>query len=535
MSEHKVGSASTLLQDGGMTRLELDGTGIVLARVDGQYYAFNGNCTHYGAPLNEGVLKGHHVMCPWHHACFDIRNGSRLEPPALNNVAHYPVRVENGEVIVSLVQDNESEPQGKAHPSDKRTLVIVGGGAAGNAAAEELRKSGYRGKIVMVSAVPNVPVDRPNLSKDYLAGHADPAWIPLRGDESWYKDRDIELRLNTQVTKIDPTAHTVTLANDEALHYDKLLLATGGTPRHLKDTPGTDLEGVFLLRTLADSDKIIAAAEKGKSAVVIGASFIGMEVAASLAGGRGVSVTVVGIESTPFEHILGKEIGHMFQKEHEDNGIKFRLNSGVTRFIGTNGKVSAVELKGGETIKADFVVLGVGVRPATDFLDNSGLKLNERDRSVHVNSRLQASHPDIYVAGDIARYDAGGASTRIEHWRVAEQQGIVAAHNMLDVADDIAHHVAFFWTNQFGIIFDYVGHAEKWDEIIYRGDPMKKDFVAFYVKDGKLEAAAGCNHDQDLDALEFILRDGMPLTPAQMHDAKFDLVAYAQGKQTAQR
>src|SRR5262249_14798878 len=154
-------------------------------------------------------------------------------------------------------------------------------------------------------------------------------------------------------------------------------------------------------------------------------------VAASLAGGRGKTVTVVGIEPTPFAHILGDKIGQMFQKEHEANGVQFRLNSGVTRFVGTNGKVNAVELKGGEVLNADLVVLGVGVRPATDFLANSGLNMDDKDRSVHVTSRLQSSDPSIYVAGDIARYDIGGKSTRIEHWRAAEQQGMIAAHNML--------------------------------------------------------------------------------------------------------
>lgn len=186
-------------------------------------------------------------------------------------------------------------------------------------------------------------------------------------------------------------------------------------------------------------------------------------------------------------------------------------------------------MKDGEVLPVDFVVAGVGVRPATDYLNDSGLRLDDKDRSVHVSSRLQASSPDIYVAGDIARYDIGGTSTRIEHWRVAEQQGIIAGHNMLDRADNVTQHVPFFWTNQFGITFNYVGHAEKWDEIIYRGDPEQKDFIAFYVDGGKLMAAAGCNHDQELDAVEFIMRDAMPLTPSQMRDSTFDLVAYAQG------
>ena len=199
MAEHNVGQSDALLQDGQMKRIKVEDQEIVLTRVGGQYYAFGGSCSHYGAPLDEGVLTGHSVICPWHHACFDIRNGLRLEPPALNDIPHFPVRIEGGNVLVTLPQANEVEPQGKADNAEKRTFVIIGGGAAGNAAAEELRRLGFKGRILIVSAVPNVPVDRPNLSKDYLAGKADPAWIPLRGDESWYAARDIELRLNTRV------------------------------------------------------------------------------------------------------------------------------------------------------------------------------------------------------------------------------------------------------------------------------------------------------------------------------------------------
>ncbi len=534
MSEHKVGPASSLLQNGEMKRLELDGTTIVLARVDGEYHAVGAFCTHYGAPLDEGVLKNHALMCPWHHACFDVRSGLRLEPPALNDLPHYPVRIEGGQVVVTLPEDNQTEPQGSADPSDPRTFVIVGGGSAGNAAAEELRRSGFRGKIVMISAVPNVPVDRPNLSKDYLAGHADPAWIPLRSDTGWYAARGIELRLSTQVTRIDPKAHTVHLDNGGTVRYDKLLLATGGVPRHLTNTPGADLKGVFTLRVLSDSDQIIAAAGNEKRAVVIGASFIGMEVAASLVGGRGTLVTIVAPEAAPFDRILGEEIGRMFQKEHEDNGVQFRLKNEVKQFTGNNGQVRGVELKNGETLPADLVVVGVGVRPATDFLKDSGLRLDEKDHSVRVDANLQSSDPDIYAAGDIARWDDGSdKGVRIEHWRVAEQHGMVAARNMLGAAENANHHVPFFWTVQWDINLRYVGHAERWDEIIYRyGRPAQKDFVAFYVVGGRLLAAVGLKHDREMDAVEFILRDRMPLTPDQMRDETFDLVAYARDGQT---
>ncbi len=531
MSEHKVGSANTLLQNGQMKRVELEGTGIILARVEGQYYAFGGTCTHYGAPLDEGVLKGHSLMCPWHHACFDIRSGMRLEPPALNDLPHYPVRIEGGEVVVTLPQDNEAEPQGKADPGDKRTIVIVGGGSAGNAAAEELRREGYHGKITIISAVPNVPVDRPNLSKDYLAGTADPAWMPLRGDKSWYDARGIELRLDTKVARIDPKGHTVQLDKGGSLHYDKLLLATGGTPRHLTNVPGADLKGIYTLRTLADADKIIEAAQDGKRAVVIGASFIGMEVAASLVAGRKAHVTVVAPEVVPFEHILGKEIGLMFQQEHERQGVNFRLNDQVNRFVGAGGHVTGVEVKDDQMLAADFVVVGIGVTPATDFLKDSGLKMDDKDHSVRVSAYLQSRDPDIYAAGDIARFDDGTEKgTRIEHWRTAEQEGIVAARNMLGRTEDMNHHVPFFWTTQFKIDLRYVGHATRWDEIIYRyGEPQQKNFVAFYIAGGKLQAAAGLGHDAEMDAIELILRDRLPLTLQQMRDESFDLIAYAQG------
>src|SRR5258708_3803484 len=211
MSDHVVGSAKSLLEDGAMMRLDLDGTPVVLARVGDHYHAIGGAGTHYRAPLHEGGLKDHQLICPWHHACFDIRSGARLEPPALNDLPHFPVRIEGDQIVVTLPQDNESEPQGKADPVDERSFVIVGGGAAGNAAAEELRRAGYRGKITLISNVPEVPVDRPNVSKDYLAGHADPAWMPLRGDESWYTDRDITLLLNAEVEKVDPKSHRVPL------------------------------------------------------------------------------------------------------------------------------------------------------------------------------------------------------------------------------------------------------------------------------------------------------------------------------------
>lgn len=529
MPEHRVGSAALFLTDGAMKRLDLGGTAVLLARVGGQYYAVAGDCTHYGAPLEKGVLKEYCLMCPWHHAAFDVRSGERLEPPALNDLAHYLVRIDDGQIVVTLPQTNEVEPQGSVDPSDVRLFVIVGGGAAGNAAAEELRRAEYRGRILIFSATPNLPVDRPNLSKDYLAGEAQPEWIPLRPDEHWYTARGIELRLNTPISRVNPQEHTLTLGSGEAFRYDKLLLATGGTPRQLKGLPGSDLSGVFLLRELADSDRIIAAAEKVTQAVIIGASFIGMEAAASLAGGRKLPVTVIEVEAVPFARNFGEDVGRMFQHEHEKNGVQFRMKAQIDQIMGENGHVTGVKLKTGEVLPADFVVVGVGVRPATDFLMDSGLQLDDKDQSVRVNEHLQTNDPDIYAAGDIARYpDGSERGQRIEHWRVAEQHGLVAARNMLERSENVRHHVPFFWTKQWAIELRYVGHAEKWDEIVYRhGTPEKEQFIAFYMAGGKLLAAAGRSSDPEMDAIEFILQADQPLTPEQMRDESFDLVQYA--------
>lgn len=525
MAEHVLGSADSLLQDGQMQVFDLEGKQVLLTRIDGEYHATADKCTHYGGPLHEGVLCGHTVMCPWHHACFDVRSGARLEPPALNDLAHYPVRVEDGVVKITLSQDNAASPVGKADAAAGQTFVIVGGGAAGNAAAEMLRRSGFGGRIVLLSAAHYLPVDRPNVSKDYLRGDAQPDWMPLRS-ESWYAERNIDVRLNTPVARIDPAARTVYLAQGEPLHYDKLLLATGGVARHLRNLPGVDLQGIYTLRSMADADTIIQAVETGKRVVIVGASFIGMEVAASLAKGRGAEVHIVAPDQVPFSRTLGEEIGQMIQREHQAHGVHFHLGNGVTGFTGEGQSISGVILSSGETLPADCVVLGIGVIPATGFLRDSGLLLDEKDGSVRVNERLETSHPDIFAAGDIARW-GDGAGTRIEHWRVAEQHGMIAAQNMLGGSQRVDERVPFFWTNQWGVTLRYTGHALHWDDLVVRGSIADGPFVAFYVLSGALQAAVGRGADQEIAAIEFILQRHLPLTVEQMRDPAFSLADYA--------
>ncbi|MGH9844578.1 MAG: FAD-dependent oxidoreductase, partial [Blastocatellia bacterium] len=366
---HKEVTVATTgeFKDGEMKQVSVNGTDILLARVKGKYHAVGAHCTHYGAPLVEGILNGERLVCPWHHACFNVTTGDLQEPPALDALPCYQVKIENENVIVSLpdkVTDRRTPAMTKRDAKDKRLFVIAGGGAAGYAAAQTLREDGFKGRVVLITRENHLPYDRPNLSKEYLQGNAEPAWLPLRSDE-FFAEHDIEVIRSREIGRIDAARKTIEFADGETLVCDALLVATGGEPRKLPFQSG-DQENVFLLRSYADSDAIIAAAEKGKRAVVIGASFIGMEVASSLTA-RECEVTVVAPDDAPFKKILGAEIGRLFQDVHEKNGVKFKFGAAVAGFTGAK-KVEAVRLENGERLDADLVVVGVGVKPATDFL-----------------------------------------------------------------------------------------------------------------------------------------------------------------------
>jgi NADPH-dependent 2,4-dienoyl-CoA reductase/sulfur reductase-like enzyme/nitrite reductase/ring-hydroxylating ferredoxin subunit len=434
------------LKDGEMKAIDAGEAKVLLARVNGSFHAVGATCTHYGAPLEEGALCGARIICPWHHASFDVKTGDLLEPPAFDALPRYEVRVEGGRVIVSLpdeVADRRTPPLAKHDArQDERTFVILGGGAAGYMAAQTLREENFQGRVVMLTREDRLPYDRPNLSKDYLHGHADPEWMPLRPDE-FFAEHAIEVWRGREVVRVDAPAKTISFKDGEQLAYDALLVATGGEPRTLP-VEGNDLKNAFTLRSFSDTDAIIAAATNAKRAVVIGASFIGMEAAASLRT-RGLEVTVVAPDKMPFERTLGAEIGALFRTIHESNGVQFKLGTQVERLVGDD-QVEAVALKTGERIEADLVVVGVGVRPATTFL--AGVSLHE-DGGVIVDAHLRAADA-LYAAGDIARFtDARtNESTRIEHWRTALQQGRVAACNMAGCAT-VYDAVPFFWTRQF--------------------------------------------------------------------------------------
>ena len=490
------------LAEGNMIVGQVAGEAVVLARAAGALFAISAECTHYHGPLAEGVLVADTVRCPWHHACFSLRTGEALRAPALNPVACWRVEQQDGKIYVREKLQPAERRARTAAGAGPDSDVITGGGGGGNAAAEMLRREGYSGPVTMLSADDVGPYDRPNLSKDYLAGNAPEEWIPLRSPD-FYREHGIELRLRTRAVAIDPQTREVRLADGAPQRYGALLLATGAEPVRL-GVPGSDLLHVHYLRTLADSRALIAAATAARRVVVIGASFIGLEVAASLRT-RGLAVSVVAPEARPMETIFGPEVGDLVRQVHEDHGVAFHLGTTATSFD-PNG----VTLQNGERLDADFIVVGIGVRPQTALAEAAGIAV---DRGVTVDPYLATSVRGIWAAGDIARWPdrLTGETIRIEHWVVAERQGQTAARNMLG-AHERFDAVPFFWSQQHDLQLNYVGHATKWDRIEIDGSLAAKDCSVTYRQGGRKLAVLTIGRDADSLAAEIELEKKIAVT-----------------------
>ena len=470
---------------------------VLLVRAGPEIFAIDAYCSHYHGPLANGLVVGISIRCPWHHACFDLRSGEATRAPALNPLSVWQVEHEGDRIVVRQKREAPQPKARKAAGAPER-IVIVGGGAAGFAAAEMLRRQEYSGSIVMLSNDTAPPVDRPNLSKDYLAGSAPEDWLPLRPDE-FYVSAHIDLRLKTDVASIEPEARNVVLAGGGTVAFDRLLLATGAEPVRLP-IPGSQLPHVHTLRSLGDCRAIIEAVKGARRVVVIGASFIGLEAAAALRA-RDLEVHVVAPEARPMERVLGPGMGDFVRALHEEHGVIFHLGDTV---VAIDGKRAT--LKSGAVLEADAVVVGVGVRPRLALAEQAGFAL---DRGVLVNQMLETGIPGIYAAGDIARWPDPHSkeNIRVEHWVVAERQGQTAARNMLG-AREAFDAVPFFWSQHYDVPINYVGHAEKWDEIAVHGDIAGRDCLLKYKSGGRVLAVASIYRDLDSLKAELAMEQG---------------------------
>jgi NADPH-dependent 2,4-dienoyl-CoA reductase/sulfur reductase-like enzyme/nitrite reductase/ring-hydroxylating ferredoxin subunit len=484
LPDFSKGHALADIPDNGVVAGKIGDDEVLLGRRGEEVFAIGAHCTHYHGPLAKGLVVGDTIRCPWHHACFSMTTGEPLRAPALDPIDCYDVEHKGDRVFV---KGKRAAAPKQTPPVSPESIVIVGGGPAGLAAADMLRRHGYLGPITMLSADEAPPSDRPNLSKEYLAGTAQESWIPLKGDD-YFAAQKIDLVLNARVASIDVDQRRVQLEDGHGYPYGALLLATGADPVHLT-IPGAAAGDVLFLRTLADCNAIIARAASAKRALVIGASFIGLEVAASLRE-RKLDVHVVAPETQPLERVLGADLGKMIRGVHEQHGVTFHLGAKVERV-----DERKVVLSDGTTIAdVDFIVAGVGVRPSIALAEQAGLTM---DRGVSVNEFLETSAPGVFAAGDIARWPDphSGERIRVEHFVVAERQGQAAAKNMLGLREPF-DLVPFFWSQHYDVTVNYVGHAEKWDKVDVDGDLEGQDCTVTYRQGGRVLAVATVGRDK---------------------------------------
>ena len=467
-----------------------DGDAVLLARRGSEIFAVGATCSHYSAPLVDGAVFGTELRCPWHHACFDLQTGEPTRAPALLPIATWNVERRDGRIFVT--SKKSTGPSKVSTKQGVRSVGIVGSGPAGNAVAEMLRRRGFDGTITMFAAEPAAPVDRPNLSKDYLAGTAPEEWMTLPGAE------DVAL-INKRVTKLDAASRTLTIDDGTKQSFDAIVLATGCDVIKLP-LPGSDATHVYYLRTLADSRAIIAAAQSGKRAVILGASFIALEVAASLRA-RNVDVTIVGPEAVPLGRILGDEVGTWIRGLHQSHGVQFKLGMTAAAI-----ERDHVKLADGSSLPADFVVIGVGVRPNVALAEAAGLEV---DKGIVVDEFLCTSANGIYAIGDVARWPEriSGRKLRVEHFVVAERHGQIAAENIVGLRKPY-RDVPFFWSAHYDIALAYVGNAPHFDSVEVRGSLSDAHALVAYRKQGRVQAVATVFLDRESLAIEHAMERG---------------------------
>ncbi|PPK84284.1 NAD/ferredoxin-dependent reductase-like protein [Neolewinella xylanilytica] len=496
------------LPDGHLHKVKVGNYDVLLANVQGEVFAVENKCSHYHLPLDKGALCEHRLRCPFHHACFDIRTGEQLEAPGMDGLPRFEVRIEDGQIQVSeepVVRNGpESIPSrsgAKATEPGHYTYVVVGGGTAAAYAVEAIRSADREGSILMLGEEELPPYDRTKVSKNFMQGDDSVYSLPLR-DADFYTKIGVTFRAGARVQKLHLQRKEITLANDERITYDRVLMATGGKPRQL-DVPGADLKGVHTIREAKDALETCKKAGKETRVVIIGGSFIGLETAMSL-GKRGATITVVTPDRILFEKVFGQQVGAFVKQLHEKEGVAFQLERRVQEVKGRDGHAVGVVLDNGEELPADLVVVGIGVAPATDYVEGVAFR---DDHSLTVDGHLAVHGDGAWAAGDIATYPDREGMVRIEHWKVAGQQGRIAGRNMAGSSEAYTM-VPYFWTNQQGTNLRYVGHGTDYDNIVFDGTPGKGPFLAFYVKDRHVQACLGVQRDTDVAAVNELMALG---------------------------
>jgi NADPH-dependent 2,4-dienoyl-CoA reductase/sulfur reductase-like enzyme/nitrite reductase/ring-hydroxylating ferredoxin subunit len=490
------GTPISSIADGGTLFGHVGDEQVMLARLGAEFFAVRALCTHYRGRLDRGLIVGDTVRCPLHHACFSLRTGEALRAPAFDPLSRWRVEVAGETVFVrEKLTDTPPVPRPPVAPE---SILIIGGGAAGSAAADMIRREGYTGPVTIVSADADLPVDRPNLSKDYLAGDAQDDWLPIWSQKN-YDERNIEIVLARRATSLDPKTRTVGFNDGSKRQYGALLIATGADPVQLP-IPGAPGIPVLYLRSWADGRAIVSTLGDAKRVLVIGSSFIGLEVSASLRK-RNIEVDVVAPDKVPLERVMGADLGRFVQQVHESNGVRFHLGQTVA---GVDGRT--IKLSGGDTFDVDLIVVGVGVRPSLALAEAAGLAI---DKGIVVNEYLETSAANVFAAGDNARWPDPhtGRNIRVEHWVVAQRQGQTAARNMLGRRERF-DAVPFFWSRHFDMSIQYVGHAEQWDSAAVDGAIAEKNCRVTYSQAGKRLAVATIGRQRESLVAETELERG---------------------------
>lgn len=506
------------LQNGQMKEVDIGDQKALLIKDGGSFYAVGGKCTHYGAPLSKGAYCNGRVRCPWHGACFDVKTGDIEDFPGLDSLPCYKVEVTNGNVKIkadkkSLTSSKRVKVMSKAETKNHKSVLIIGGGPASVACAETLRQEGFTGRISIATKEKYLPYDRPKLTK---AMTATPESIALRNSD-FHKSHNIDILNEKEASSVDTKEKSVKFMDGTTLKYDSLVVATGGRPRSLP-APGTDLQNVCQLRTPDDANRI-ADNSKDKNVVIIGSSFIGMEVAAYLVD-KATSVTVVARAKVPFEYALGLRIGTILQKLHEDKGVKFLFDYGIKEFIGENNKLTSVLLSDGTSLPADVCVLGIGVMPATDFLKDSGIDVNYRG-FIPVNRLMETNIKDVYAAGDVVEFPLFNLDDKIvnvQHYQMAHAQGRTAAYSIMGKKKEI-RSVPFFWTQMYGKSVRYTGYGVGHDDVVLHGNLDELKFVAFYTKGEEVIAVASLNYDPIVSQAAELMFSGQKLLKSEIISA----------------